>query len=334
MIHASALPYLRNSRLAALATSREPAWVWSVDGAHVLWANAVAVTMLDAGSLALLRERRFEPTDRAAAHVARLAASLPENGAARLERLRGLGTGFFRLLTCTCSRMTLSDGTPAILIASNEPAGPDLSLADRMRFLFEGNEEAIAAFGADGALVYATPAAVQRIAGANTLNAFDANALAAEALTNGSSAGRTSVGPTILLRLGLPGNIALVASFSAQEAVPAATFAASIAPTDAAIEPAAVTKPAASVATPSTPRQHPLRFVWQLDVDGRFAITSDEFLDLAGPSTARVAGKSWTDINAALKLDADDRVARAVSTRDTWSGFPAQWDPKLGIHVT
>src|SRR6185295_17264510 len=185
------------------------------DGTYVLWANAAAVALLGATNLAQLRTRRFTAHDRTTAHVVRLANSLPQNGSARLERLRGFGTGFFRLLTCTCSRVVLADGVSAILIAANERAGSDLPLNERARLLLEGNDDALAAFATDGTLLYATPTAAHRMAGANTLIAFEANALAAEALASGSSAGRTLVGPTSLLRAGQQGNVVLVASFSA-----------------------------------------------------------------------------------------------------------------------
>ena len=36
-------------------------------------------------------------------------------------------------------------------------------------------------------------------------------------------------------------------------------------------------------------------------------------------------GKSWKDIAAKLQLDPDGQVARAIATRDTWSGITVQW---------
>src|ERR1051325_2464257 len=128
MNHASAVSYLRDPRLAPVAPGLEPAWVWGSDGTYVLWANAAAVALLGATNLAQLRTRRFTAHDRTTAHVVRLANSLPQNGSARLERLRGFGTGFFRLLTCTCSRVVLADGVSAILIAAKQRAGSHLPL--------------------------------------------------------------------------------------------------------------------------------------------------------------------------------------------------------------
>ncbi|HWM46035.1 MAG TPA: ATP-binding protein [Xanthobacteraceae bacterium] len=396
MNHASALTCLRDPRLAAYVTSQEPAWVWTSEGTQVLWANAAAVTLFGAANLALLRERRFGAGERTSAHVVRLAQSLPANGTPRLERLRGFGTGFLRLLTCACSRFALEGGASAVLIAATESAGVQLSMADRLRKLLEGSEEAIAAFGTDGTLLYATPKAAHRMAGATALIAFEANALAAEALASGSSAGRTLVGPTSLFRVGQGGDTALIASFGsgidaitetpaavvpsppvAPAAEPAATpvetagkkidqpraqdiaaAAAAPGPGPAMSEPApassesTASEPSIAPATPAAaapaapppeqppaapaaetppppaeepPRQHPLRFVWQMEPDGRFTLTSDDFIALTGPTTARRVGQPWHEINAALALDPEGRVARAVATRDTWSGIVVSW---------
>ena len=72
-------------------------------------------------------------------------------------------------------------------------------------------------------------------------------------------------------------------------------------------------------------RPHPLRFVWQIDADGRFTIASDEFITLVGTRTAALLGQPWTRIAAELGLDADRRLERAVASRDTWSGVTVGW---------
>jgi signal transduction histidine kinase len=77
--------------------------------------------------------------------------------------------------------------------------------------------------------------------------------------------------------------------------------------------------------TPVTERRHPLRFVWQMDADGRFVVGSDEFVTLVGPRTMAAFGRKWSDIAAELKLDPDERVARAVASHETWSGITLAW---------
>jgi PAS domain S-box-containing protein len=72
-------------------------------------------------------------------------------------------------------------------------------------------------------------------------------------------------------------------------------------------------------------RRHPLRFVWQMDADGRFTIASDEFITLVGTRTAALLGQPWTRIAAELGLDADGRIVRATASHDTWSGVMVDW---------
>src|SRR3974390_1166089 len=72
-------------------------------------------------------------------------------------------------------------------------------------------------------------------------------------------------------------------------------------------------------------RRHPLRFVWQMDTDGRFVVGSDEFMELMGPRTTAAFGRLWREIAADLNLDPDGQIARAVATRETWSGITVPW---------
>ncbi|MDP3691350.1 PAS domain-containing protein [Bradyrhizobium sp.] len=75
---------------------------------------------------------------------------------------------------------------------------------------------------------------------------------------------------------------------------------------------------------PATAR-HPLRFMWQMDAEGRFSIESDEFTRLIGARTAAGLGQRWNDFAEALGLDPDGRVAKAVATGSTWSGIALDW---------
>ncbi len=149
---AAHLAFLSDPRLAAQATSPAPVWLWSTDATRVLWANPVGSAVLDAPTPAALCERRFDPHHPAASQIARLAGSLRVGSQARLERLRGFATGFGRMLMCACSRIALPDHTAGILVVAIEPAGPALTLAERVRRLYEGTGSAVAAFTPDGAL--------------------------------------------------------------------------------------------------------------------------------------------------------------------------------------
>src|SRR5258708_33163446 len=70
-------------RLAVHATSPLPAWLWSVDGTRILWANPVGAQLFGAGKI-------FRPADSRRRQVAQLAGKLQRTGATRPERLRGL----------------------------------------------------------------------------------------------------------------------------------------------------------------------------------------------------------------------------------------------------
>jgi signal transduction histidine kinase/PAS domain-containing protein len=120
----SELALLRHPRLAALATSAYPAWLWRGDGSRILWANAAGAAIFGAASPAECRQRRFTGQDPSAAEIIRLAKSLPPDRRERLERLRGFGpaAGLGRTLVCACSRTDLDDGAAAILVAAIEPA--------------------------------------------------------------------------------------------------------------------------------------------------------------------------------------------------------------------
>ena len=168
----SVLAPLRDSqlaaKLAAQATSPSPAWLWSTDGSRIVWANAVGAAVFGAADAGECERRRFSAKDAAAAQIVRLAATLPTSGQPRLERLRGFGADFGRALTSMCSRVALADGTPAVLIIATEPAGPPLTLGERVRRLFADRRRALAAFAREGTLLYATEPALTRFVGTAT----------------------------------------------------------------------------------------------------------------------------------------------------------------------
>jgi signal transduction histidine kinase len=69
----------------------------------------------------------------------------------------------------------------------------------------------------------------------------------------------------------------------------------------------------------------PLRFVWQMDAEHRFTVGSGEFADLMGRATAAALGRPWPEVAAALSLDPDGHIARALASRETWSGLSIAW---------
>jgi signal transduction histidine kinase len=338
----SELALLKIPRLAALATSAWPAWLWSADGSRILWANAVGAAIFGAANVAAGGAVRPSATDAAAAQMSRIAASLAPAGPERLQRLRGFGAGFGRALLCSCARTALPDGSPAILVAAAEAAGPALPLRERVRRVLPDGE-ALAAFSPDGALLHANAAALSRLGGAATLSALGADALASTALAAGHASGTARVGETdsavsvcrlgkdesrvLLLNL-LPPSEAVAEAAARQDSdvvQPAAVCEAALTP---ALQASGTTLSAGqpdSLVEPAAERRHPLRFVWYMDADGRFAVGSDEFVELVGPRTIAACGRAWSEIAAELKLDPDHQVARAIATRETWSGIPVSW---------
>ena len=340
---------LRDPRIAAQlmdhALGSLPAWLWSTDGSRILWANAVAAAIFGAADAVEMTQRRFAAKDQAAAEVLRLARTLPSSGQARLERLRGFGAGFGRALTCTCARLTLGDSQAAVLIIAAEPAGPALTLRERVERLFPDHGLALAAFSSGGTLICATAAAQARWRGAATVSTLGLDTLASQALSAGHAAGITPAGPVELDRLGRDATAVLLVTFAAQQseaAAPQPREAATIAapPQSSAAaplpsSPPAAPRPAAAPADAEAPhaghgelpseRRYPLRFVWQMDADGRFVVGSDEFIELVGPRTTAAFGRLWSEIATALRLDPENRVAGAVATRETWSGIVVSW---------
>ena len=108
------LVWLSHPRLTASAMSALPAWLWSIDATRLLWANPAGAAIFDAPTSTAIRASTFGSRGPAAIQLARLAATLPPDGAMRFERLRGLGAGIGGVLTCACSCITLSDQTRAI----------------------------------------------------------------------------------------------------------------------------------------------------------------------------------------------------------------------------
>src|SRR5947207_1439154 len=117
----SILALTRDARLLPFATSGIGAWLWASDATRIIWANASGAAVLGAETPAALTARRFGPEEPVAQDVARIAASLPSTGAARLERVRGTGSS----LVSTCSRVSLPGDAFGILVIAAEPVAPD-----------------------------------------------------------------------------------------------------------------------------------------------------------------------------------------------------------------
>lgn len=400
-------------RLAVHATSQLATWLWSIDGARVLWANPVGARLFGAANSAALAEKTFGPADSHRRQIVRLARQLPGGGTVRLERLRGFGARLGSLMTCACARLDFADGSQAVLVTAMDPMLRTMPLIERLHRLVAGAKVPMAAFAPDGQFVGASEAA-RSLLGFRDLFEAGLDRARSDALANGRAATPIGIGQMVLQRVGTGADVGLVALIE-----PAATTAAAgdAAPEAAANEPPAAvpddaqpapshaaatgialfdafadpvetaaptetiahtpaepagaaapdlvpgqsideaTVPEAIEASPKTPvenpaeaivspqaapitvgmveppsghappapRQHPLRFLWQMDAEGRFVLLSDKFIHLIGPRTAAGFGRPWREIAAAFGLDPEERVAAALASRDTWAGITVNW---------
>jgi PAS domain S-box-containing protein len=313
------LVWLENPRLAGHATAATPLWVWRADGQRILWANGAAVALAGVCSARELASRSFAAEDEIARRIAHLADTLPENGSPRLVTLPAAGDAAPR--NVLCSRLMLDDAIAAVLVIATERMRPAPSLSERVRLLIGASDAPLAAFTAAGQLLYATPAAKVCLGGSTTVGALGADNLAANALADGHAEGNVPGGRLLLDRIGRGESTVLLATFSE-------TFAASP-ETDAA----------GSSAGQPLQRPSSRRFTWEMDEDGRFTITSPDFIERIGPGSASVLGRPWIDIAAQLALDPEDRVSRAIESQETWSGIPVLWpvnhaDERLRVELS
>lgn len=427
-------------RLAVHATSALPAWLWSIDGARVLWANPVGAKFFGAAHAAALAQKPFGPADVHRRQIVRLSRQLAANGAVRLERLRGFGARLGGLMTCACARLEFADGHHGVLVTAMDPAGKTMPLVERLHRLVEGAAVPMAAFAPDGLFAGASEAA-RPLLGFRDLVEAGLEQARRDVLAQGRARIPIGIGHMVLQRVGVGADIGLVALIEAalvqaahdvaaetleesasQQAAPSqdvAMPAASSAPPDdeqpappnempfgialfdAFAEPAdaptptettaeapaapaseaapdlapvqeavqqaiedtneyaieaapktpvenlaeaivppqaapitgGMVEPPSSQAEPSAPRQHPLRFLWQMDAKGRFVLLSGEFIGLIGPRTAAGFGRPWRDIAEEFALDPEGRVAAALASHDTWAGITVNWPADGGEHL-
>lgn len=333
---------LSEPALAVHATGARPAWLWSTDGRRLLWANPGGALIFGAETCAAASGRSFDTTHPAATQIAAIAGGLPVSGAPRLERLRGFGGRLGQRLTCICARVSCGD-EPAILVTAAEPAGPHLSLAERVRRLFDGCGEPVAVYSVHGELLFASTDASPPIADAPR---YPEQALK---LGEGDSEVRYVRLPRPVPAVDIPAaaneqpadttdliDLSPIAQAISEAQKVMAMERAAQCPADSSAHPAAAESdekavPADAVTrtqpvTQSSPeRRHPVRFVWAIDADNRFSIEPGDFLEAIGPKIATELNRPWVSIAADLALDPDGEVARAIASRDTWSGISVEW---------
>ncbi|NPU64798.1 PAS domain S-box protein [Bradyrhizobium sp. 83012] len=211
MTHADLeLHALSDPRLAVHAAGALPAWLWSADGRHVLWANAVGARALGAANVPALIAKTFGPADQHRRQIAQLGRRLPGHGALRLERLRGFGAPLGTLATCGCARIDLPDGAYAVLITGTDSGGRSFPLADRLKRLVDDSAHALIAFTQDGQFAGISTAG-RTLFGMQDLSDPRFAAVRSAALADGAAEVTLGSERATLYRIGSGGQIGLIA---------------------------------------------------------------------------------------------------------------------------
>ncbi|HSN31668.1 MAG TPA: hypothetical protein VLU41_03210, partial [Ideonella sp.] len=205
-----------------------------------------------------------------------------------------------------------------MLVAATERAGKELALPERARRLLIDIEAPAAIFTADGELIEAQAAARARFGEARDLVALGVVDVAGEASRTGAAQGGSASGAVAMIKLGAGPTVALLMAFTSAAAT--ATAAPVLQPMP--IAPPIVPNP---VTAELRPRRGSFRFVWQMDADTRFTLGTAEFARLLGAQTAAALEQPWPAAAAALGIDRDGRMAKALVARDTWSGIVIDW---------
>ena len=201
---------VNDARLAVHATSHLPAWLWSLDGTRVLWANPVGAALFGARTSAILSSKPIGPADPRRRQILQLAGRLRSDGSVRLERLRAFGAPLGGLLACACSRLAFADGKSGVLIVATESFGRVMPLIERLQRLVEGIDTPMAAFGRDGLFVGASEPA-RALMAFRSLSDAGLDGARNDALKVGRVETPIGVGQIVLQRVGSGPDVGIVA---------------------------------------------------------------------------------------------------------------------------
>lgn len=350
--------------LAKLAGDERAAWIWSADGARILWANAAGAAFFSVRDVSGLSKLSSLARSPARPHIARIATSgmTDRMSIDRLRFYRGLRV---LLLTCQCQRLILPSGHDAALIicgdkglALTEPAFP------AFLHLLAGNSRSVFAYGENGELTAQTgelntepklsttnqeqalsfgpiqfgddwhDAAVVQLDASHNLILGENTVLEVPPEPEPVAEPETSVAqPEAPEEPGEPESLWVRAQdIFDSEADDETDRDASNEPVQAETheaEPEVPTKTeepeADHPAFKFAARRRPVRFAWQMDIDQRFTFLSDEFSDTLGPAAADIVGKTWVEVAEAFDIDENGKIAKALNRRDTWSGKTIHW---------
>ena len=331
----SLLGFLSDPRLALYAMADTPIWLWSADASRILWGNAEAAAIFNAASSGADWYHRPQAIEGAADSIWP-GTFMSHGGSPRLERLRGFGGRLGGAVMCACSRIALSDRTPAILIVATESAGPRLSTPNKAKRLLGSDSEPLALFAADGSLLAAISSAHAYVGEARDLAALGVAGLATTALATGRADGDNKNGKLSISRLGTDSSSIFAgrALFRNRASIgrPGLRIPskhhhrrrrttappAIVAPGD--LETRQQVEPPPAPSAEASRRRQPLRFVWQIDNDGNFILGSDHSGDDRSADSRRDQG-SWDDLAAKLRSTSKVALHALWHPGETWSGI-------------
>ncbi len=299
--------------------ARAPIWLWSADGARLIYASR--------GAMALSGVRNLEAVDaealkQASRRAAELGQQLGPDAPPRLERLRFIFGGNVEALTCLCKLVRLAEGGEAVLVAA---------FGLRVMAAEEAVEET------------ALPAAV---AESNPLDQ-KAEALPQALVAPEEGVARQRVeepAPEEAAKEAVPQDV--LPEPAAATELPMAELETTEAEASEPVEAAASLDQVKGESAPAVPHQpapipewlrktpdqrRPLRFTWASDGEGRLSALSAIFTDVTGIDAAGLIGKTWDEALGQCELDGKDRLRQFLSDTQTMSAIKIGWHmPEFG----
>jgi PAS domain S-box-containing protein len=362
----SALPEVGGSLL-----SGAPAFVWSRDGARVLWANPIGASTLGQGRFERLWERRWPEKHALRRTIASLGRALPERG--MLARLRLAENPLSVPMACRCSFVRAGNDERGILIVGLERVGEVPSFAELALYFSGAHGDAALLSAAGEPLVESAQGAAAAITPAtryidvrdglrklrlylieHTAEAEQATPELAPPIAGDEPA--LSITPEGLAELFEEGAPTGARRDSDATSPPVAIDPPAHSSPDPRIaslrsvdrpqplpQARSVDQPAPLSEEPEPRRaimagrvaqelsRKPVRFLWQTDASDRYLFVSPGLPQVVGRN-ADVVGERWQEVSARLHLDPTGRIGRALKQRDTWSGLSAWW-PIEGSNV-
>ncbi|HWT31489.1 MAG TPA: ATP-binding protein [Propylenella sp.] len=128
----SALP-----EAAALLLAPDPAWIWSRDGSHILWANPAGGARIGAANLDQVLRRRWPEGHALRRHLVSLSRTMPEQGT--MARLRIVDDHRSLPFAVRVRRVRTGDDRGLLVVAATEGATGRTPLA-RLASFFSGED--------------------------------------------------------------------------------------------------------------------------------------------------------------------------------------------------